>query len=557
MPVSVSKYLPRHNGTTKKIDFEERPICKYCKKPMKIFKTSELITVVGLLENYDVQRVSYRCGQALCAGGEEPSISPENLIYPPKSDYDYEVYAKVNQMRWKDKSTYEEIITKMEEQFGIILNLATIERMLKLYEIGCSEKYRPKYIKKIKENGGILLTIDGMKPLKGNPGLYASYDYFTDLAIHSKRLKSESTRNIVKFINTAKERIERELGVEIIGIISDALPAQRKAINIALPNVPHCLCHYHFYKFVFNAPKKLDNNLMTQILIFLGNLYYLRKSTIYANKGKVWEPNYSFTQEILDILRALSKWKARPKDPFFVGLELYSRLKDVYSILDSFIEGLDGFEGNFEDKRVISDLHLKIREFIDTKKEVVAELERIKGYLAKIKVILDDPDSSADDALEELENYSATLGNHLSSGNCGEVEGKFISELQNYLKDKGDLLFNFKRIEGAPHTNNSHELAFKQLKHFIRRIIGFRTANYYLLTHGERIIFVNRSESFEGILEILITMDHQKARELIRSERTSRGNIRFIIHDPQKWALNLEYLKQKCKELLELLLMKN
>lgn len=63
------------------------------------------------------------------------------------------------------------------------------------------------------------------------------YDYFTGLTIHSKRLKSESTRNIAKFLKIA-------------------------AIEKVFPDVPHCLCHYHFYKFVFDAPKRLDSNLM-------------------------------------------------------------------------------------------------------------------------------------------------------------------------------------------------------------------------------------------------------------------------------------------------------
>jgi len=557
MPLSVSKHLPRHNGTTKRIDFTERPICKYCKKPMKIFSRPKPVIIVGLSENYDVQRVGYRCGQALCPGGEEPPAAPENTIYPPKSDYDFEVYAKVAEIRWRDKSTYEEIITKMNKDFGIILNLATIERMLKLYEIGCSGKYRPGYIKKIQKNGGVLLTIDGMKPLKGNPGLYTVFDFFTDLTVHSKRLKSDSTINIVKIIETAKERIERELGVPIIGIISDALPAQRKAIEIALPNVPHCLCHYHFFKFVFNAPKKLDSNLMTQTRGFLTKLYYLRKETIQANQGKIWKPKHAFTRIILKTLTSLSKWKTRPKDPFFVGSELFSRLRDVYSVLQLFIDGLERCEVDFEDEIVIRGLHNKIKEFIDINIGVLAEIEIIKQYLAEVRVILDDPDSNADEALDKLEDYSNTLCKHLPSENCGEIEGKFIVELQKYLKNKGKLLFNFKRIDGAPRTNNAHELAFKQLKHFIRRVIGFRAAKYYLLTHGERIVFVNRSESFKGILEILKTMDHYKARELIRSERSSRESIRFIIHDPKRWATELEDLKQKCKELLESLLMKN
>ena len=152
MPTSVSKYLARHEGATKMIDFDDRPKCKYCKKPMKIVSTSIIGPIVGLLEIYNVQKRSYRCGKALCPGGEEKPIKPKNAIYPPKSDFDYEVHAKVAEYRWKRKLTYEELMETMEREFGIVLNLATVERMLKTYEIGCSEKYKPQYVKKISQS---------------------------------------------------------------------------------------------------------------------------------------------------------------------------------------------------------------------------------------------------------------------------------------------------------------------------------------------------------------------------------------------------------------------
>ena len=105
---------------------------------MNIATTSIVGPIVGLTENYNVQKRYYQCGKALCKGGEETPIKPKNSIYPSKSDYDYEVHSKVVEYRWRRKFTYEEIIIDMEKDFGIILNLATIERMLKTYEIGCS-----------------------------------------------------------------------------------------------------------------------------------------------------------------------------------------------------------------------------------------------------------------------------------------------------------------------------------------------------------------------------------------------------------------------------------
>ena len=557
MPISISKYLFRHKGATKILDFNERPTCRYCKKPMKIVKTYIVGPIVGLSENYNVQKRTYRCGKALCPGGEEPPIKPKNTIYPPKSDYDYEIHAKVVEFRWKRKLTYEEIIDAMEKDFGIVLNLATIERMLKTYEIGCSQKYKPEYIEKIRANGGVLLTIDGMKPLKGNSPLYTTRDEFTGLKINSKRLTSESTLQIKEVLIGAKQRIETELGVEVIGVISDAHPKQRKAIAEVFPGVPHCLCHYHFYKYVFKAPKDLDNNLMTQTRKFLRSLYYLNKEKVYANQGKHWEPKFSFTKEILNILRSLSNWKPRPKDPFFVGAELFSRLIDVYLLLQEFIVKIDAAGKHFEDEKVIRGVYLKIKEFIEANRDKKRELETIKAYLSEIKDILDDEGASAENALELLEGYCKILAQLQLREDCGPIEAQFIEELTKYVETKGELLFNYKRIEGAPKTNNLHELSFKQLKHFLRKIIGFRTAKSYLLSHGEHIIFVDPRESFEGILEILKTMDFKKARELIRSERTSRDSIRFIMHDIEKWNSILQDLKQKANELIKWLFMKN
>jgi hypothetical protein len=178
------------------------------------------------------------------------------------------VHAKVAEFRWSRKLTYEEIIKSMKKDFGIALNLATTERILKTYEIACSHKYKPEYIKKIRANGGVLLTIDGMKPLKGNPSLYTTRDENTGLKIYSSRLTTESKIRIKEHLSVAKHRIKTELGVEVIGIISDALPTQRKAIAEVFPGVPHCLCHYYFYKYLFKAPKDLDSNLMTKRVNF-------------------------------------------------------------------------------------------------------------------------------------------------------------------------------------------------------------------------------------------------------------------------------------------------
>ena len=396
-----------------------------------------------------------------------------------------------------------------------------------------------------------------MKPLKGNSPLYTVRDEFTGLKIYAHRLTSESTKQIKEVLLAAKQRIEVDLKSKVIGIMSDAHPKQRKAIAEVFPEIYHCLCHYHFFKYVFRAPKDLDSNLMTQTRKFLRSLYYLNKEKIYANQGKYWEPKFSFTKELLKILRALSNWKPRPKDPIFVGAELFSRLADILDLLEGFLTKFDAARAQFEDENVIRGLYLKIKEYFEANQDNYRELETIKSHVSEIKHILDDEKASAENALELLENYCKKLAAFQLREDCGPVEAQFIEALTKYVETKGDLLFNYKRIEGAPKTNNLHELSFKQLKHLLRKIIGFRTAKSYILSHGEHIIFVDPEESFEGILEILKGMDFKNARELIRSGRTSRDSIRFVMHDLKRWNSNLQVLKQTADELLEWLSMKS
>ncbi|MHA1620448.1 MAG: hypothetical protein ACTSVZ_14320, partial [Promethearchaeota archaeon] len=51
-----------------------------------------------------------------------------------------------------------------------------------------------------------------------------------------------------------------------------------------------------------------------------------------------------------------------------------------------------------------------------------------------------------------------------------------------FIRTKGEMLFNFKKVEGAPTTNNSHELKFKQLKHFLRTGETGSSVNHHKLS---------------------------------------------------------------------------
>ena len=118
-----------------------------------------------------------------------------------------------------------------------------------------------------------------------------------------------------------------------------------------------------------------------------------------------------------------------------------------------------------------------------------------------------------------------------------------------FVRTKGEHLFNYKRVPGAPTTNNSHELQYKQLEHLLRRAIGHSAANEYLLARGERPVFLNPGEAFEDIVATLQEVDQAEARRQIAAGRKSREGLTFIVHDAEKWSNFIDDLWEMVKNL--------
>lgn len=547
----MAKKADRFRGKVITVEFPERPKCKHCGKKMKIFKRTKPRVTVGLQENYELVVTYYRCGKFNCPGNVEDPVRPDFASVPKYSDYDIDVLAKICELRWKHKCTYEEISNQMEQDFGIPISLSTIEIILKIYEIGCAERFKPEYIENIKKFGGIILTIDGMAPLKGKKSLYVAYDHRTGLALGSRLLTTQKREMIAEFLEAVKKRIEEELKVPVLAIISDALVSQRQAVEDVFPDVPHCLCHYHFFELVLKGAKGEDSKITTSIRQALRGAYDLKKYKIErADKGKE-AASKGFLGSILETLYQLSNWNRRPKDPCFTGLELFGRIQEMILLLTDASSdiGKDVFT-KFEERKIQRLLNVLDGCIVENGSRAT-ELERIKEHLETMSKILGEIDGTKEESLQDLRRFRDKLRRHKNESNCGEIERKFIEEFMKFVRTKGEQLFNYKLVDDAPRTNNSHELRYKQLKHLIRRIIGFSAAKSYLLSHGERIVYVNPSESFDVIVEILLNMDHGKARKDIIEGREPRDALHNIIHDAVGWKRQIEHLRSKLQDLRE------
>ena len=528
-----------------------RPICSHCHKFMAVVKTTK-VHLIGRDGNYIVYVEYYRCKHAGCPGCKVKWIRAPNPYAGMNMIYDYEVQAEICQMRWKEHATYEEIVDRINKRFGIDLDKTVVELITKTYEIGCSREYRQQYLDDIDERGGIMLCIDVMEPLQGQDGFLVAYDAWSKLTFGSYRMPNNKQATYERFLTHVKDRIANEIGAAILGIISDALPAEREAIANVFPGIPQCLCHYHFFNLVLKTAKQLDSKVVTQLREELRKLYDLRQYQLRVHAKNVDASQYAHLSKFLDPLVELSNWRRKPNDPCLVGIELNSRIHDIFARLCELQALIDlGRIRHFPalDTRVVNRMVPKLFEILSGVELDISVLLKVRGHLEPLVDILDEAETSAEDGIQKMQQYCDNLRLVLDTLPEVDVEYQFIEALLKFFDTKGELLFNYRNILHGPTTNNDLELRFKQLKHLIRRIIGHAAAKHYLMMHGERIFYVNPEENFDQIVEILRNTDQLVAHNQIRLDRLSNNRLGLIIHDEIRWSRVLDDLDQYLTEL--------
>ncbi|BDA67811.1 hypothetical protein CAL7716_019770 [Calothrix sp. PCC 7716] len=96
----------------------------------------------------------------------------------------------------------------------------------------------------MKEQGRLILAIDGMQPEVGHEVLWVIRDCLSGEILLAKTLLSSKIEDLAALLLDVKNT----LAVPIDGVISDGQQSIRKAVEVALPEIAHGLCHFHYLK---------------------------------------------------------------------------------------------------------------------------------------------------------------------------------------------------------------------------------------------------------------------------------------------------------------------
>lgn len=138
----------------------------------------------------------------------------------------------------------------------------TVTHLLQRYEelVALHLAEKPRLCERFKEQGQIVLAIDGLQPDVGHEVLWVLRDCLSGEVLLARSLLSACEADLASLLREAQQ----ELDVPIRGIISDGQRSIRKAVQAVLPDVPHQLCHFHYLreaaKPVYEADKHAKRN---------------------------------------------------------------------------------------------------------------------------------------------------------------------------------------------------------------------------------------------------------------------------------------------------------
>ncbi|WP_244163229.1 transposase [Paenibacillus pectinilyticus] len=260
MPLPKNRIIPE-----RKIYFQpEFSYCVHCGAKLKRSHTAwkkNISTLNGVIQAWSM---AYVCSNPNCAYPKTYYKSAEAALLAMKhTSYGFDVLALVGQLRFKQHMTIAEITEELTER-GVSTSERNsqrlYERYLTLLRSSVTEFAKVELQRVVVQHGGIMISMDGVQPEKGNETLYVIREVFSGTILVAKSVKSSSAEELKSLIQPVID-----LGFPIIGIVSDGQQSIRLAMESLLPEVPYQYCQYHYLKDVSKPIVDLDRKLKTGI----------------------------------------------------------------------------------------------------------------------------------------------------------------------------------------------------------------------------------------------------------------------------------------------------
>ncbi len=100
---------------------------------------------------------------------------------------------------------------------------------------------------KLAEQKQVILSLDGLQPDVGHEVLWVLRDCCSGEVLLARSLLGATANDLVPLLQEVVA-LCKTLAIPIAGVISDGQESIRNAVARALPNIPHQLCQFHYFR---------------------------------------------------------------------------------------------------------------------------------------------------------------------------------------------------------------------------------------------------------------------------------------------------------------------
>ena len=244
----------------------EEHTCPECGRTLREALTLTRRTVITLEGVIKLTHAGYRCPDAQCVGHQRTYRSVEaDALALPHFTYGLDIVLLVGRLRLKEHQTVDELHREMLKRLEPLGVKIARREMLYLFEAYCTllrasseAKDDQEWLSLVEKNGGIIVSVDGIQPEKGNETVYLVRDALTGRVLAAENVTSSETAVMKALLAPVVT-----LPVKVLGTITDAQESELKAVEELWPQVPHQVCQFHALRDAAQAAYAADKKVKT------------------------------------------------------------------------------------------------------------------------------------------------------------------------------------------------------------------------------------------------------------------------------------------------------
>lgn len=430
--------------------------------------------------------------------------------------FSLDIWAKVVQHYFKHHLNYSTIVELMWDDWEVSISRGTVRNICQFFEMAGKQYQDERVLKKMQEQGRIILSLDGAQPVKKEPSLWVFSDRLTGNVLLVRNLNSAPASTLCELL----KEIEHLYGVPIAAVISDKQKNILNAVKLFNPSIPHAYCQYHFLSHIVEPIAAKDTRLKKELR------KVVKTFSIMQNRHNP-SPLYGIFSPICEELDCALSTKG---DHFkvFPGYEAFLNLEHVLNQINHF----QTFHLSKQVKRSVVTLINSLRVLLTQNRPLFEDIAFLLPEFHQIRHILAKRNNKSAHVRKLVDKWVYKLQNRLKRRNLPFKPDEIKWKASAHDQSREEIWQEWIRLTTSYHeglfvayddkeidfTNNAKEQLFHETKHHFHSLLGRK--NISKLFQDRAALHVQLMDidfSQENISEILLACE----TPFIESERKS------------------------------------